>query len=119
MMKLRIGAMLTMGLLTVALAVVLMGVFHVGTASATENDSRGGVVASTPQSMPAGESEAEALWEGAGMCGWVGAWLRWWSEERSPFAGLPPLSRGERGGGGDFCVAPEFSVEHTIASDDN
>lgn len=46
MMKLRIGAMLTMGLLTVALAVVLMGVFHVGTASATESDSRGGVAQS-------------------------------------------------------------------------
>ena len=42
-MRMRIGAMWTMGLLTVALALVLMGVFHVGTASATENDSRGGV----------------------------------------------------------------------------
>ena len=67
MMKLRIGVMLTMGLLTVVVAVVLMGVFQLGTASALENESRVDVVASTPQSMPAGESEAEALWEGAGM----------------------------------------------------
>ena len=37
MMKLRIGMMWTMGLLTVALAVVLMGVFHAGTASAKED----------------------------------------------------------------------------------
>ena len=42
MMKLRIGMMWTMGLLTVAMVVVLMGVFHVGTASAAENESRVG-----------------------------------------------------------------------------
>ena len=40
MMMMRTVAMWMMGLLTVALAVVLVGVFDVGTASATENDSR-------------------------------------------------------------------------------
>ena len=34
-----------MGLLTVAMVVVLMGVFHVGTASAAENESRVGAAA--------------------------------------------------------------------------
>ena len=46
MMRMRIWAMWMMGLLTVAVALVLMGVFHVGIASAAANDSRIGVAAS-------------------------------------------------------------------------
>ena len=46
MMKLRIWTMGTMGLLTVAMAIAMIGIFHVGTASAAESDSRGGIAPS-------------------------------------------------------------------------
>ena len=70
MMKLRIGMMLTMGLLTVAVVVVLMGAFHVGTASAAENESRVGAAANQAGSgdgsvtalTPAIAADQEDLW---------------------------------------------------------
>ena len=73
MMKLRIGMMWTMGLLTVAVVVMLTGVFNLGTAAAAADDSRvgaavsqagsgdGSVTAFTP-AIAEGQGALQSVW---------------------------------------------------------